>query len=744
MVMTTFTPGGSTRRTLATLALAMAAISVHAAYPAWKPDTFYAAGTIVSYAGHDYKAWVSQTDYTGTGWNPTTASLWQDLGPSSSTPPAPAPAPVPAPAPAPAPSPAPAPTPAPAPAPAPAPVGAPAKPTLQIQNYDHAGSFAIVWNKWWGISGTSWELYEDGVKVQSGTLADVGNAAQTATIQITGKKLGFYTYQLKLINAAGATLSDASATTVGNASLIGIKQWDVGGQSLQGTLAPGAVTLDLSVSGVAYPSFTVASNNPKVATVSVSGSKLTVNALGAGRAGIRIVDGNGNGRWVGVRVKKPDGSLPGLPAHVSIGSVSDDGASALANWQNFGSGDLNTRADLRYIYLNGGASVPGNTSWCTWTTVPCFRATNFIRESKKLGMIPVFVFYNIADGGESYPTDLAHIQDATYMGAYFKDWVKTIDIANTEAGDDPVGYVIEPDFIGYMMQNSGLQPSQIMARVDQAYAAGVLTSADPQFPNTLEGLVKAVNYLVQKRSRNAWYGWQINIWSDAQSGASTNGLMHITDSAEKGWAAGRPFIAASAQRVANYYNAAGITSYGASFISFDKYGYDGGAAGNAKWQFNADHWNNYLYYVQTLNAALKKPVVLWQLPAGHVNGTVGTNPATGAPFATLTNATSKHYEDTAPTYFFGDTFTATPSVFAASYYKTNAAGDPKVTSNGAQITWGSHLQEAKNAGVVSLMFGAGVGDSTDNIGLGNQPLTDDRWWLVKANRYLQGAVVPLP
>jgi hypothetical protein len=46
--------------------------------------------------------------------------------------------------------------------------------------------------------------------------------------------------------------------------------------------------------------------------------------------------------------------------------------------------------------------------------------------------------------------------------------------------------------------------------------------------------------------------------------------------------------------------------------------------------------------------------------------------------------------------------------------------------------------------VVSLMFGAGVGDSTDNIGLGNLPLTDDRWWLVKANRYLQGAVVPLP
>jgi len=148
--------------------------------------------------------------------------------------------------------------------------------------------------------------------------------------------------------------------------------------------------------------------------------------------------------------------------------------------------------------------------------------------------------------------------------------------------------------------------------------------------------------------------------------------------------------------------------------------------------------------VQTLNAALKKPVVLWQLPVGHVNGSVGSNPYTGTAFATLNNTSSKHYEDTGPSYFFGDTFTALNSVFAPSYYQTNVAADPKVTVNGAQITWGSHLADAKKAGVVSLMFGAGVGDSTDNIGLNNLGLTDDHWWLVKASRYYQGGVVTLP
>jgi len=50
------------------------------AYPAWQPDTYYAAGTVVSYGGTDYVAVVNQTDYSGTGWTPTLASLWQPVG----------------------------------------------------------------------------------------------------------------------------------------------------------------------------------------------------------------------------------------------------------------------------------------------------------------------------------------------------------------------------------------------------------------------------------------------------------------------------------------------------------------------------------------------------------------------------------------------------------------------------------------------------------------------------------------
>jgi hypothetical protein len=49
---------------------------------------------------------------------------------------------------------------------------------------------------------------------------------------------------------------------------------------------------------------------------------------------------------------------------------------------------------------------------------------------------PGFVFYNIADGSESYFSDLAHVQDANYMEAYFKNLKLALDIIDQEAGDD--------------------------------------------------------------------------------------------------------------------------------------------------------------------------------------------------------------------------------------------------------------------------------------------------------------------
>ncbi|WP_457337047.1 carbohydrate-binding protein, partial [Rhizobacter sp. P5_C2] len=107
--MSVHSPFSSPRSNQMRLLSAFAAVLVTAtaqaaSYPAWKADTFYAAGSLVTYNGRNYRATVAQTDYASTGWNPTTTSLWTDIGAADGPAPAPAPAPTPAPAPAPAPT----------------------------------------------------------------------------------------------------------------------------------------------------------------------------------------------------------------------------------------------------------------------------------------------------------------------------------------------------------------------------------------------------------------------------------------------------------------------------------------------------------------------------------------------------------------------------------------------------------------------------------------------------------------
>src|SRR5262249_2064403 len=156
--------------------------------------------------------------------------------------------------------------------------------------------------------------------------------------------------------------------------------------------------------------------NPAVLSASVNGPSLHLAGLRPGRAGVQISEqASGAVRYVGVRVLNDDGSTPGLPSYVSLGSVSDDSTPDLSFWQTFAPGPLSHRGDARYIYLNGG---PVN-GWSTWSDAPGGRATSYIQNSRMLGMIPIFVFYNIPDSSEGYQIDVAHAQDPAYMSAYF-------------------------------------------------------------------------------------------------------------------------------------------------------------------------------------------------------------------------------------------------------------------------------------------------------------------------------------
>ena len=627
----------------------------------------------------------------------------------------------------------------------------PAAPTLSHNQWgtDVDGNYDIKCNLWYGNNATSYKVYEkfgsngDYALIQEGELEDNTPSPQEVIVNIRGKdKVGTYYYYAEFINDFGITKSNEISVIVGsngNTKIV-IDKIDDDGVKAQFTIEQGTFEYALNNSNNKDANFKVISNNKDVAKAEiVDGNKLKVSGISHGRSGLKILDEKtGDERQIGVRVKKTNGELPGMPDYLSIGQVSEDREGDLNFWRDIDDDYTNKRTDIRYIYINGGPF----SGWRSWTSEDGARAKTYITESLKMGMIPFFVYYNIPDNEESYDTDLKHINDKEYMEAYFKDLKFLLDICIEYGGDETIGMVFEPDFLGYMMQQSGKKPTEISAVVDAAYSSGILEKGkDPEFENNVKGLVEAINYTVNKYYKEAYFGWQFNIWSYSSHEIPNQGLLHKTELI--GWDAGREFIKQVAKETADYYYSAGITSYGADFISIDKYGLDGafetGAADDpekSKWFWNADIWNNYLLYTETLHNETKLPVVLWQIPVGHINGSESISPYDGEKFNELENKAG-YYEDSATTYFFGDTFKG-GNDNRTNYFSKNESNDEKIKANGDTITWGSHIEEAKKSGIISILFGAGVGASTDAVG---SPPTDDYFWITKAQHYYDNVVM---
>lgn len=401
--------------------------------------------------------------------------------------------------------------------------GVPGKPTISHDNWDNNGDYVITSNMWYGNNATCYILYEKKGKtgtykaVKTGTLTDDTPNAQSITIDISGKTMpGTYWYYLDVRNKYGSTVSDEISVTVGgaNTSKLIIETIDDDEIVNQYVMSQGTGTYIIDYSDSEQYQFEVVSSNTSVVKASiVNDNELKLEAISGGRTGIKLVETiSGEERYFGVRVKEADGSLADMPSYLALGQVSEDSDADLSFWRDTSSDDTNKRIDVRYIYINGG---PIN-GWQSWSgDEPEKRVKSYIIESLKLGIVPYFVYYNIPDGSESYDVDYAHINDAEYMEAYYKDLVFFLETCDKYDEGETVGIILEPDFIDYMMQNSGTTPALISATgVQAAYDSGILTKGvDPDFPNTLEGLVKSINYIINKKYPSANFGWQFNTWS---------------------------------------------------------------------------------------------------------------------------------------------------------------------------------------------------------------------------------------
>ncbi|MNC42093.1 hypothetical protein D3C75_908960 [compost metagenome] len=92
----------------------------------------------------------------------------------------------------------------------------PGQAVLSNDNWDRDGSYNVSMNLWWGTNATEYELYENGILIDTQTLQAHTPSAQSAVTAISGKAPGTYEYEAILRNPAGETRTVKMIVTVKN------------------------------------------------------------------------------------------------------------------------------------------------------------------------------------------------------------------------------------------------------------------------------------------------------------------------------------------------------------------------------------------------------------------------------------------------------------------------------------------------------------------------------------------------
>ncbi|HXU81909.1 MAG TPA: hypothetical protein VN914_10970 [Polyangia bacterium] len=346
----------------------------------------------------------------------------------------------------------------------------------------------------------------------------------------------------------------------------------------------------------------------------------------------------------------PSGDLPaGLPARLTVGLFEDTGGT----WMH-GSG---VKWDVRYRYVTKGWA----NNWGYGARDGGW-AMGYLKECASAGYLPALQYYQlVAEPGGGEGETLAKVQNAATMKGYFDDF--KLLMQRVKEFKKPVLVLLEADAFGFLEQQSGHQPG--------AYAA-VKETGLPELaglPDTVAGwglaflqLRKAVG------ASNAILGVHVSGWASGKD----IGYVSVTDPLGPEVDKVYDFLAPAGL-------AANVTGQTYDVLVGDPLDRDSDfyrvTKNEKRWWDPADgapvgsaSFNRYAEWLRLFNRKAGKRWVLWQIPLGNSNHKNVENK--GGP--------SEGYKDNRPEYFFGD--------------------------GGA-----AHRSKFVEAGVVSLLFGAGAG-----------------------------------
>ncbi len=305
-----------------------------------------------------------------------------------------------------------------------------------------------------------------------------------------------------------------------------------------------------------------------------------------------------------------------------------------------------------------------------------------------------------------------------------------------------------------------------------------LLAADERtnFPNTLKGFATSIPHIFRKPftldgqgaqlGDNVMIGWKLNLWASKIGGGYTTnvgkptgtdfgvgkGIIRWTDATGQGTPPNGfgdlvGYIRGEAAGIARYYLSVGIAQQ-TDYLFIDRYGIDAASKGfvddpaSSTWFWNHDHWNNYLAFVASVQQTVNLPIILWQMPMGHINQSDALKPG-GGPYVPLSNATNGgSFEDSSASFWLGDTFSPggarRTDYFATSEwadYDPARAADVMVSKS--DIRWAPAIARLPGLGIAALLNGPGVGRDSSTFACAQDTAAsaDDSWWINKVQQY---------